>query len=136
MSCQCRGQFQGALWRRRRNELDAVCYAAPPAIKRRGSMIRVFAEQVEFDVIVICQDDIGKSGGDVARRKKFLLGRWKSHRRAGIDKDVGEEIDFFAEELYVQPVAARIDTPIKVAKIIPGCVSPVIGKFQTGASSR
>ena len=87
------------------------------------------AEQMEFDVIVICQDDIGKGCGDIARREKFLLGRWKGHRGAGIDKDVGEEIDLFAEQFYIQPVAASIDTPIKVAKIIPWRVSPVIGEF-------
>ena len=69
----------------------------------------------------------------MARREKYLLGRWKGHGCAGIDKDVGEEIDLFAEQFYVQPVAASIDTPIEVAKIIPRRVSPVIGEFQTGA---
>jgi hypothetical protein len=91
---------------------------------------------MEFDVIVICQDDIGKGGGDVARREKFLLGRWKGHRCAGIDKDVGEEIDLFAKEFYIQPVGARIDPPIEVAKVISRGVSPIIGEFQTGAPSR
>jgi hypothetical protein len=55
------------------------------------------AEQVEFDVIVICQDDIGKGCGDVARREKFLLDGGKGHGCAGIDKDVGEEINLFAK---------------------------------------
>ena len=55
------------------------------------------AEQMEFDVIMICQDHIGKGCGDITRREKFLLRRWKGHGCAGIDKDVGEEIDLFAK---------------------------------------
>ena len=55
------------------------------------------AKQMEFDVIVICQDNIGKRRRDVARREEFLLGRWKGHGCAGIEEDVDEEIDIFAK---------------------------------------
>jgi hypothetical protein len=91
---------------------------------------------MELDVIVICQDDVSKRCGDVARRQKFFSGRGKGHRCAGIDKYISEEIDLFAKQFDVEPVGARIDTPIQVAKIIPRRVSAIIGKLQARTPPR
>ena len=91
------------------------------------------AKQMQFHMIVVCQDDVGQSCGDMACRQKFFLRGREGHGGAGIDKDIGEEIDLFTEEFDIESVGAGVDAPIEVAQIISRRVAPIVGEFQTGA---
>ena len=59
------------------------------------------AQQMELHVIVIRQDNVGQSCGDVARREKLFLGGREGHRCAGVDKDISKKIDLFAKKFYI-----------------------------------
>ncbi len=116
-------------------EFDAIPHAPASSIELRCLGAAVL-QQVELDVIVIGQDDIGQRKRHMACRQEFFLPRWERHGRAGIDKDVGKKIDFLAEDFDEQPIAARVDAPVDITKVIAGRVAPVVGEFQAGAAPR
>src|SRR5712692_5165432 len=91
---------------------------------------------MELHVVMVGEDHVGEGKRNVTRRRKLFLRRRESHRTAGIDKEIGEEIHLFAKELHVETVGAGEDPPIEIADVIPRRIAPVIGELQTGSPAR
>ena len=87
-------------------------------------------------MVMVGQDHVGKGEADMTGRREFLRDGGEGHGAAGIDKKIDEEVHLFAEELYIEPVAAGEDPPVEIADVVPWRVPAVIGELETGPPAR
>jgi hypothetical protein len=87
-------------------------------------------------MVVVGQDHIGKSQGNLTGWGELLFGGRESHRTAGVDKHIDKEIRLFVKEFDIEPVAAGENAPIEIADIIPRRVPSVIGEFEACPPTR
>jgi hypothetical protein len=91
---------------------------------------------MEFDMVMVGQDHVGKSEADMTGRREFLFDGGKGHGAAGINKKIDKEVHLFAEELDIKPVTAGEDPPVEIADVVPWRVPAVIGELETGPPAR
>src|SRR3989338_10120147 len=91
---------------------------------------------MEFDMVMVGQDHVGKGEADMTGRREFLRDGGEGHGAAGVNKKIDKEVHLFAEELDIKPVAAGEDPPVEIADIIAWRVPAVIGELETGPPAR
>ena len=69
-------------------------------------------------MILVSQDNIRKRHRDMTGGQEFFFDGGESHRCAGVDENISEEIDLLVEQFDVELVGAGIDSLVDIAQII------------------
>src|SRR6185312_16045473 len=82
------------------------------------------------DRVLLHQRDIGKSKRGVTGEFPLLVFAWRHHRCAAVDKEQHCKILFLLKAFYVETIAACIEAPIDVARIVAELVLAIVRELD------
>jgi len=112
-------KLQRAIGSQGGDKFGAVHDPVSTPVKRGGGRGRASLQKVEFDMIVVGQDDVGKGQCHLASGGKLLSLRWKGHGATRIHKEIDKEIHLLTEQFNVKSIAAGENSPVEITDIVP-----------------
>src|SRR5207253_11350285 len=94
---QCLCHCQRTCRFERSRKIDAICNAPPPSVKRRCLVARRPLQEMQFDVILVSQDNIRKRHRDMTGGQEFFFEGGESYQCAGVDETTLEETELLVE---------------------------------------